>query len=66
MLDHSFTVPDRNSVFFNQIKNLVLSNSEDFTEIETKDGLVFSVEFSSETKKQNFIEELKTRFPFNY
>lgn len=64
MLEHSFTVPDKSSVFFNQIKYLVSSNCQSFTEDTTKDRLVFSIEFSSESKRKNFIEELNSRFPF--
>lgn len=66
MIEHSFTVPDRTIPSFNQIKHLVMSNCQSFSETETKDGLVFVVEFSSEVKKRNFISELNDRFPFTF
>ena len=66
MNNYSFTIPDSKERFNSEIKKLVLSYQEPFEEIPTKDGLVFSIEFSTDSQRIKFKQDLYAKFPYLY
>jgi hypothetical protein len=66
MFEYQFTVPMKRELLNPQIKRFVNSQEVYYEYIETKDGFSYSLEFSTDTKVNNFKRELNERFPNIY
>lgn len=62
----TFTLPESKEKYNSEIKKLVISYKCLYKEFPTKDGLVFSIEFPTDSLRIQFKEDLALKFPFLY
>ncbi|MDQ6531152.1 hypothetical protein [Flavobacterium sp. LHD-85] len=66
MTNISFNLPDKYVHKKSQLHGIINSLKGDFTAIQTKDGIVYSIDFENEANGKEFNEKLSTIIPDIY
>lgn len=59
------TIPDSKKEYNSQFKKLLNECMCNYEQIETKDGVVYTIEFKSTSIRDKFLDDLSLKYPFH-